>query len=243
MMHAPATPCDGWPISTRTLPEICPEIVLDKYYTDGIASFWALAFDGRNNLYVTRPATGEVLWLPYHPDDGTFAAPEVYSRDYSVGYEWAWRLGLIHRDKPLSGWSAWDSNGMYWYSDGANQIKSGRGDVIPLFGDNPNPAGIAFYRGDAFPHYRGGLLVVTQGNWNGTIIDGHELLFVPFTDGKPGQPTKLIPANVGSRNTSDAAISQLSFHPDHPVAVAVDQNGWIYVALREGRIIRLRPRL
>lgn len=241
--NPPPTPCDNWSLHTRTLPEICPEVILDGYYTDGIASFWELAFDADNNLYVTRPATSEVLRLPYHASDGTFGKPEIYSHDYSIVYVWAWRLGLINQDKPLSATFAWDERGTLWWSANANQIRSGRGGTIQLFGANPNPAGIAFYQGAAFPRYQHGLLVVTQGSWNGTIIDGHELLWIPFVDGKPSQPTKLIPANVGNRTTSDAAIAQLSFHPDHPVAVAVDHNGWIYVVLREGQIVRLRPRI
>jgi len=238
----PVTPCDNWPISTRTLPDICPEIILDQYYTDGIASFWGLAFDLQNNLYVTRPATREILRLSYDSNTGRFAKPEIYGSQVSMFYEWLWVFGLINRDMPLNTSIAWDDAGTLWYSSGANTIRSAKGDVIPLIGTNPNPAGITFYRGEAFPRYQSGLLTVTQGSWNGTIIDGHELLWIPFTSGKPGEIVKLIPANVGNRTTSDAALSHLSFHPDHPVSVAVDHNGWIYVALREGRIIRLRPR-
>jgi glucose/arabinose dehydrogenase len=108
------------------------------------------------------------------------------------------------------------------------------------------PSGIAFYpntSGVAFPQYAGGLLVVTSGSWNTTIINGYELWIVPFAvPDQPGTPIRLIPANT-ERSSSNAALSALSFFPDHPVTVAVSPEGWIYAATREGRVIRLRPRI
>ncbi len=134
----------------------------------------------------------------------------------------------------------WSAGGTLWASDDANRVRSAAS-TIPLTPDS-HPQGITFYRGNAFPQFRNGLLIVTAGSWNTPTIAGYELLFVPFeASGLPSAVMRLIPANT-ERSSSDAALAALSFFPDHPVSVAVDANGWIYVAVREGRIIRLRPR-
>lgn len=240
--HAAPLPCEdkNWPLATRTLPDICPEILIDGYAAEGaLSSFGALGFDAADNLYITRPATGEVLFLAEQA--GRYAAPQAYPRATLPFYRMLWTFGLIERDKRLFSGSAWSPEGVVWYVDAANTIRSARGDVIDLEGQ-ASPTGIAFYRGAGFPRYQGGLLVVTGGSWNATTIAGYELLWVPFKAGKPGQPTKIVPANVADRTTADSALAYYSFYPERPVAVAVDSRGWIYVATHNGRLMRFRPR-
>jgi len=46
--------------------------------------------------------------------------------------------------------------------------------------------GLAFYDKTAFPaEYRGGAFVALHGSWNREPPDGYEVVYVPFTDGKP----------------------------------------------------------
>ncbi len=138
---------------------------------------------------------------------------------------------------------AWAANGVLWASDGLQTVRAVDGSAL-TFDPQSAPTGIAFYPnspGMAFPQFADGLLVVTSGSWDTPTIAGYELWLVPFASGHPSTPQRLIPADT-ERSSSDAALVALSFFPDHPVAVAVSAEGWIYVATREGRIVRLRPR-
>jgi hypothetical protein len=235
-------PCDNWPLHTRTRPEICPEVIWTGPPTRGLPALWALAFDANNTLYFTRPALGEVWSMGYLPD-GRFGPAVRYEVAFGSLDELAWLTGLRHSDKPLSRPFALDPAGAtLWYADGPSHLRSTMGGLITL-ADGANPASLVFYQGAAFPALRGALLFVTGGSWNGRTIEGYELAAVPFSPaGHPGNPFTLIPANVGERNSSDASLTELTFFPDHPVALAVDRNGWIYIGLREGMIVRLRPR-
>lgn len=49
--------------------------------------------------------------------------------------------------------------------------------------------GLAFYTKDAFPEkYKNGAFIGQHGSWNSASLTGYKVLFVPFKDGKPGQP-------------------------------------------------------
>jgi glucose/arabinose dehydrogenase len=110
---------------------------------------------------------------------------------------------------------------------------------VITFDPGSHPTGVAFYRGDAFPDYRGNLLVALSGSWNTPTITGYEILLVSFSDGKPGPVQRILPNTV--RNTSDAAQGMTSFYPYHMTAFAISPEGWIYVSIAEGRIYRFRP--
>jgi glucose/arabinose dehydrogenase len=101
-----------------------------------------------------------------------------------------------------------------------------------------------FYRGDAFPAYKNGLLVELAGSWNQKVTTGYALMWVPVDrNGKPGTPVQLLPDPNNSRDSlSDASLYRLSFYPDHLMGIAVSREGWIYLSVAEGRIYRYRPR-
>ncbi len=292
-------PCDGWTLHTRTLSTICPEVILDGLTGQGIAAIGSIAFDAIGNLYVSRPATGQVLRLTAR--DGNFDAPQVIASGldfpgglacseatcfsatdttitrltdgkaivtglpsgdlrplrigpdgqlYTTRGEQTISLTIDGTDeRPVIETStlpldfAWSPDGTLWFSDGNQSVRSMHASVT--FALASVPSGIAFYPNTpdlAFPQFAGGLLVVTSGSWNTATIDGYELWIVPFVrSDQPGTPIRLIPADT-ERSSADAALVALSFFPDHPIAVAVSPEGWIYAATREGRVIRLRPR-
>ena len=59
---------------------------------------------------------------------------------------------------------------------------------VPV-GNHTASLGLAFYNKDAFPSkYRNGAFVGQHGSWNSASLTGYKVLFVPFKDGKPGQP-------------------------------------------------------
>jgi glucose/arabinose dehydrogenase len=128
-----------------------------------------------------------------------------------------------------------------WVIRGDQLVRETGGQVFFEVGSQPSAYRV--YRGEAFPSFERGVLVTTFGGWNQPRIVGHELWLIPVSaEGNIGEKIKLLPANVGDRDTSDAAIINLSFFPEHPTALAIDRQGWIYVGFWEGRIIRLRPR-
>ncbi|MBN1563160.1 MAG: hypothetical protein JXA10_04930 [Anaerolineae bacterium] len=109
------------------------------------------------------------------------------------------------------------------------------------------PAGVAFYTSDAIPFWSGDLLVAQRGSWNVPEPAGYAVMVVPFDeDANPVYPMdRVAPRDTYARSYD--AVSNLSllgqgFYPYHPVDVAVSAEGWIYVALEEGRILRFRPR-
>jgi len=137
------------------------------------------------------------------------------------------------------------SAGALWVADGQQALHAD-GQPPIMFDPDSAPDGIAAYpdRSDvAFPDLRGDLIVTTAGSWNALTIAGYELWVVPIdAAGKPGTPRKLIPTET-DLSSSNASLTALTFYPDHPIAVAIDPRGWIYIATREGRIVRLRPRV
>ncbi len=238
-------PCDNWTLHTRTLPDICPEVILDNLTAQGIASIWGMAFDADNNLYFARPATGQIVRMASRA--GRFEPPQPYADGLDFP-QWisCESTGCIVRSIPAAlrtisfeDFSLSPQNESVWYSRDASIFSEHTEVKLSPFS---HPLGLAFYQGAAFPQFQNGLLVVTSGSWNMPVIAGYELLFIPMDNsGKPGAVQRLIPANT-ERSSADAALAELSFFPDHPVSIAIDHNGWIYVAVREGRIIRLRPR-
>jgi glucose/arabinose dehydrogenase len=106
------------------------------------------------------------------------------------------------------------------------------------------PAGMAFYTADAFPEMQGNLIVVTSGSWNRSKASGYELLVVEFGDADEGAPTGVVQrvAPYGPEESWWLSEIDTSFYPEHPVDVAVSAEGWLYVSIQEGQVMRFRPR-
>ncbi|RZJ65642.1 MAG: sorbosone dehydrogenase family protein [Flavobacterium sp.] len=63
--------------------------------------------------------------------------------------------------------------------------------------------GLAFYTGDKFPaKYKNGAFVGQHGSWNRSKLSGYKVLFVPFTNGKPGQPEDFLTGFVRQEDKS-----------------------------------------
>jgi glucose/arabinose dehydrogenase len=110
-----------------------------------------------------------------------------------------------------------------------------------------HPAGIAFYTSEAIPFWTGGLLVAQRGSWDRPEPAGYAVLVVPFDDTlAPTLPMgRVAPSDAYGHAyelVANMSLRGLGFFPYHPVDVAVSVEGWIYVALQEGRILRFRPR-
>lgn len=301
-------PCNGWTLHTRTDLAICPEVVIEGFPAQGLAAIGAITFDTEGVLYVSRPASGDVLRLRPDPQRrAQFLPPETVAAGLVVpqglacadticyvatgtqvirlsdqqallsdlspyaahplhldatGRLW---VGDDHRlrtvatdgsnphstittDNPVADFG-WTAQGTLWASDGDSELHritpgTGSPAVIALPPDS-SPTGVAFYPDQtdlAFPQWAAGLLVVTSGSWNTPLLTGYELWRVPFAADQPQSAQTIIPANYPDSDAV-ASVQLTSFFPDHPVALAVSPEGWVYIAVREGRIVRLRPRV
>jgi len=94
--------------------------------------------------------------------------------------------------------------------------------------------GLAFCTDDAFgAHHRHGAFVGQHGSWNRSQPSGYQVLFVPFTDGKPSGPPE--PVLTGFLDADGKARGR-------PVGVAFDGHGGLLVADDVGgKVWRVTP--
>ncbi|MEP7285262.1 MAG: PQQ-dependent sugar dehydrogenase [Chloroflexota bacterium] len=126
-----------------------------------------------------------------------------------------------------------------------NKIDNCTGTLKPIatFAADSHPMGVSFYRQDAFPAYKNGLLVALSGSWNAKEMAGFSLALVTFdSNGSPTVQRLLPDPQTTSPSIADASLYLLSFYPDHLTGLAVSPEGWIYLSVSEGRIYRFRPR-
>jgi glucose/arabinose dehydrogenase len=101
-------------------------------------------------------------------------------------------------------------------------------------GTHVAPLGMVFYEGSLFPAtYAGGAFIGQHGSWNRKPLNGYNVVFVPFANGKPnGQPVDIL---TGFVNKDGDAYGR-------PVGVAVDKAGALLVADDVGNVIwRVKP--
>jgi len=83
--------------------------------------------------------------------------------------------------------------------------------------------GLAFYKGNKFPaKYRNGAFVGQHGSWNRSQLSGYKVVFVPFTNNKPGKAEDFLTGFI-------ADIDKSEVH-GRPVGVTVLKDGSMLVA-------------
>ncbi|VEI70349.1 PQQ-dependent sugar dehydrogenase [Serratia rubidaea] len=84
------------------------------------------------------------------------------------------------------------------------------------------PLGLLFYTGDTMPQYRGGAFVSEHGSWNRTPLNGYQVVWVKFENGKPvGQPQPVV---TGFLTDDQKQVRGL------PVGLAMDKQGGVVIA-------------
>ncbi|MDK1703148.1 sorbosone dehydrogenase family protein [Serratia rubidaea] len=84
------------------------------------------------------------------------------------------------------------------------------------------PLGLLFYTGDNMPQYRGGAFVSEHGSWNRTPLNGYQVVWVKFENGKPvGQPQPVV---TGFLTDDQKQVRGL------PVGLAMDKQGGVVIA-------------
>jgi glucose/arabinose dehydrogenase len=84
------------------------------------------------------------------------------------------------------------------------------------------PLGLIFYTGSSFPtQFKGGAFIGEHGSWNRPDLNGYQVVFIRFQNGKPvGDPQKFV-WNFIDKNGNARG---------RPVGVAVDRTGALLVA-------------
>lgn len=92
---------------------------------------------------------------------------------------------------------------------------------VPV-GSHTASLGLAFYDSDKFPQkFRGGAFVGQHGSWNRSKLSGFKVLFVPFTNGTPGEPEDFLTGFIADQDNSEVY--------GRPVGVAVLPDGSMLV--------------
>jgi len=97
--------------------------------------------------------------------------------------------------------------------------------ISPDYALGPHVAalGLAFASGGQFPaRYRGGAFVAEHGSWDRTVLNGYQVAFVPFANGKPtGKPEPFVTGFVADGKARGRPVS-VAFAPDGSLLIADD---------------------
>lgn len=220
-----------WPGAVRIGPD-------DRLYVGlggEVASFALDGTDRRIEATGLRYATG----LAWHPTTGELWIAD--SRGPDAPYDALFRVPAGAAAPPDFGYPAC----MDYDADA--DVCAG---VIPpahTFEDQSAPVGLAFYPGGEWHFWDGYLLVALGGSWNRVEPSGYALAVVGVN--KAGDPTGFLDyiAPTSERATAQMSLAGFSlsgrgFYPEHPSGITLSAEGWLYVAVQEGRIYRARPR-
>ena len=91
------------------------------------------------------------------------------------------------------------------------------------------PLGLLFYQADNMPQYRGGAFVSEHGSWNRTPLNGYQVVWVKFENGKPvGLPQPVV---TGFLTDDQKQVRGL------PVGLAADRQGGLLIADDAGNTV------
>ena len=149
--------------------EINPDGTGEKIFASGIRNPVGMGWN---------PVTGE-LWTAVNERDelGDNLVPD-YLTSVKEGGFYGWPFSYYGQVKDPR-----------WMDDPHEELVSKA--IIPdvPMGNHTASLGLAFYTADQFPEkYRNGAFVGQRGSWNRSEFAGYKVAFVPFTNGKPGQP-------------------------------------------------------
>jgi glucose/arabinose dehydrogenase len=100
---------------------------------------------------------------------------------------------------------------------------------VPL-GSHTASLGLAFYTGKSFPQkYQNGAFIGQHGSWNRSVLSGYKVVFVPFVNGKPGQPEDFLTGFIADQSKSKVY--------GRPVGVTMLPDGSLLVADDGGNVI------
>ncbi|ARK09174.1 PQQ-dependent sugar dehydrogenase [Fibrivirga algicola] len=114
---------------------------------------------------------------------------------------------------------------------------------VPL-GAHTASLGLAFYDGKSFPNkYQNGAFIGQHGSWNRSELSGYKVVFVPFTNGKPGKPEDFLTGFIAPNEGQDVHGRPVGTFtlPDGSLLVTDDSGNRIWrVAAKEKTAVASR---
>jgi glucose/arabinose dehydrogenase len=181
----------------------------EKIYASGL----------RNPVGVSFQPGTNVLWTAVNERDelGDMLVPDyLTSVKEGAFYGWPYAYFGQHADPRLKG-------------QRPDLVKK---TIIPDVALGPHTAslGLAFYGADKFPaKYKNGAFIGQHGSWNSSKLAGYKVVFVPFTNGKPGKPEDFLTGFIANPAENEVY--------GRPVGVAVNKDGSLLVADDSGNKI------
>jgi glucose/arabinose dehydrogenase len=195
---------------------------------EGRAAIWEIdTRTGAKRLYATglrnpngmgwEPASG-MLWTVVNERDeiGSDLVPDYLTSVRDGGfYGWPWSYYGQHVDE---------------------RVKPPRPELVAkaikpdyALGSHVAPLGLTFAEGAKLgPRFASGAFIGRHGSWNRKPLNGYDVIFVPFAQGKPaGMPIDVLTGFVNSKEQAQG----------RPVGVAIDKRGALLVADDVGNVI------
>jgi len=210
-------------------------------YATGIRNAVGIAFDPSGQLYSTQHGRDQLYdnWPKlYTSDQGqNLPAEELLRIEQGGDYGWP---SCYFDNKQAKLVLAPEYGG-----DGGKAVGECATKKAPeaFFGAHWAPDGLMFYNGSMFPaHYKGGAFIAFHGSWNRAPgpQQGYFVVFVPYSGGKPVDPSKsevFADGFAGANKQPDAAAHRptgLAQAPDGGIYIADDKGGRIWKVVYRG---------
>ena len=182
--------------------EINPDGTGERIFASGIRNPVGLAWE---------PVT-KVLWTAVNERDnlGDDLVPDYLTSVKEGGfYGWPYAYYGPHPDPRMNG----------------ERMDLVQKTIVPDvdLGSHTASLGLAFYTKRSFPKkYQGGAFIGQHGSWNRSSFVGYKVVFVPFTNGRPGKPEDFLTGFIADESKNEVY--------GRPVGVFVLDDGSLLVA-------------
>lgn len=182
--------------------EINPDGSSERIYASGLRNPVGLDWQPGTNILWTAVNERDLLGDDLVPDYTTSVKDGGF-------YGWPYSYYGQHEDPRLKG-------------QNPGLVSKALVPDVPL-GAHTASLGLSFYKAKQFPKkYQGGMFVGQHGSWNRSVFSGYKVVYIPFTNGKPGKPEDFLTGFIADETKNEVY--------GRPVGVTVMPDGSLLVA-------------